>query len=55
METIVELYSYFDCYIALWVAISYIIVDWLYAKYTLEVVALKPGTYLVVNSEKKSK
>lgn len=43
MDKIQILYYNFNWLIALWVTLSYIIVDWLYAKYTLEVVGLKPA------------
>ncbi len=42
MEKIFLLYSGFNWFIALGVMLSYVIIDGLYARYTLEVVALKP-------------
>lgn len=37
MEKLLLLYSSFDVKIAIIVLISYAIIDWLYAKYTIEV------------------
>lgn len=42
MEKLQLLYNNFNWLMALGVMISYVVVDGLYAKYTLEVVSLKP-------------
>ena len=42
MEKIYILYSNFNWFVAVLVLISYVVIGGLYAKYTLEVVSLKP-------------
>jgi len=50
MEKIQLLYSNFNGWIALGVMISYILIDGLYVKYTLEVVSLKPFKSATIGS-----
>lgn len=44
MNTFMSLYADYNWYVAIRLMVCYFFVDWLYAKYTLHVVALKPAS-----------
>ncbi|EKE29448.1 MAG: hypothetical protein ACD_2C00174G0010 [uncultured bacterium (gcode 4)] len=50
MSDIYILYSNINWLIACLIFVSYILIDWLYAKYTLEVVSLRPGQSATIGS-----
>lgn len=50
MEKIYVLYTNFNWFVAVLVLISYVVIDGLYAKYTLEVVSLKPFVSATIGS-----